>query len=192
MKKIKIIFRIFIILVLFSSFFCFVKFTGDDEIKMLHEFRTSKSITGNEWCYKDENYVYLVDCYSAVIQIFNKDGTFRIGYQIPRNGGISWVGVNDKLYVYCVRTDAIFMTDGESYCYEEGVLYNSKNEFYSENMLNGKQNCKLQGKSIHYNVQDDEKIIMLDVKKTFEYSKMSVIILAISVLGLWFTKTDVN
>lgn len=95
--------------------------------------KETPTLYGDEMCFSDDEFLYLVNTRKGNIYVFNHDGNydgvFNYTLRIPTNGGTVWAGMSDVLYVYAVRTHLLISISGEEYN-QADAYYSSPNSFY--------------------------------------------------------------
>lgn len=183
-KIIKIISSVivFCIMIFFGcKFLCFFNI---NEIQTIEPYSNVKPVDGTEKCCFIENEWYVINKTRGIIQVFDNDGSFIKGFQLPTNGGDVWAGTNEDLYVYCVRTDLLYSINSSGYT-QEKIEYANSDEFYKS--FDSKKFVNLSTKRIIDNETQE-----IQLKAPFDFSlKICLLISAICLMffflitGLW-------
>ncbi len=115
------------------SIFKILMYFSVDQSEFLELSKETPTLYGDEMCFSDDEFLYLVNTKKGNIYVFNHDGNydgeFNYTLRIPTNGGIVWAGMSDVLYVYAVRTNLLISISGEEYN-QTDAYYSSRDDFY--------------------------------------------------------------
>lgn len=136
-------------------------------------------------CYYINKYIYAISPQIGVVQIFADDGEFIKGIYLPTVGGTVWSGSNDKIYLYCVRSNTQVTIDGEEFMCEYNIYYDDLNDFYISKNINNKYMCMLKGNKVYINNGVD--MIRLNTRRNYFSVDVSVALLIICFFGLLIT-----
>ena len=103
--------------------------------------------------------IYVTDSARGLVQVFDTNGYFKAGYNLPTNGGKVWFGTKDDiLYCYCVRTDSLFELLDAEIINHQIVDYSNPESFTSDNELAHKHQIDI--KKIETFIDDDTSIVL--------------------------------
>ena len=177
---------IFIIGIVFSLFRIVQQISSQYNNKQ-SEFYQSKPVY-NAICYFYENeYFQVIDSQNAHLQIFDTKGDFVKGLSLPSNGGMIWTGsdLENKLYIYCVRSDCQIIISGDAYYVKEDISYTSDKEFIDINHIENKNLCAMNGNLVTIEDNYADKTIKLDVLIDIFSIDMCILIFIICIFGVF-------
>jgi len=155
---------LFLCMIFFSfKLFSFYKINKVDSVERFSE---SSVVYGNEICYVNGEYIYLVNTTNGTLHIFRKNGDFECGFLIPTNGGDVWVGVSDKLYVYSVRKELLIEISPKNNVSVSEIFYNNQESFYNDLNLDNKNAIPIKKNIVTLYEDNKEAKIKLDVKSS--------------------------
>lgn len=189
----RIVFGIILLCVATFCFFEIVQYLKIGAAANVQTFSKPKKLYGNEICYQSNPYFYLVDETTGTIHIFNQNGKFLNGVQLPANSGAVWIGTGNNLCAYCVRKDLLVeITDAKNIS-QKDVYFSNPEEFYNSLNLTNKSISNIKGNVVHItnNINDE---IVLEIESSSFPIKLYIILFLICMIGYLavFMKIDIK
>ena len=120
---------------------------------------------GNEKCYQNNQNLYVADDTTGTIHIFNENGAFLNGIQLPTSGGAVWSGVGNIIYAYCVREDLLVeITDAKNIS-QKDVYFSNPKEFYDSLNITDKNVIDIDGNIVHITHNNNDAVV-LDIESS--------------------------
>ena len=173
--------------IIFSLFRIMQQINSQYNNKQL-EFYQSKPVY-NAICYfYDNEYFQVIESQNARLQIFDTKGDFVKGLSLPINGGIIWTGsdLEEKVYIYCVRTKCLIIIFGDEYYVIKDVSYTNNKEFIDRNHIENKNLCAMNGNLVTIKDNYGEKTVKLDVLTDIFSIDVCILIFMICIFGVFF------
>lgn len=189
----RIVFGIILLCVAAFCFFEIVQYFKIAAVANVQTFSIPKMLYGNEICYQNNSNFYLVDETTGTIHIFNEQGDFLNGVQLPTNGGAVWSGTGNNFCAYCVRKNLLVeIVDAENIS-QKDVYFSNPEEFYNRLNLTDKSILNIKGNVVHITNKISDEIV-LEVEAISLPIKLYIILLLICMIGYLavFMKTDIK
>lgn len=161
--KAHIIIGIILLCVALFFFIQIVQYLKIGAVKNVQTFAEPKVLYGNEKCYQNNQHLYILDDTTGTIHIFNKNGKFLNGIQLPTSGGDVWSGMGNTFYAYSVRNNLLVEVFDTGNISQKNSYFSNPNDFYDSLNIFEKNGIDVDGNMVSM-TNNENTVVILDIK----------------------------
>lgn len=187
-KRFRIILSVLLLLCISFLSFKWLSFFSVGNTDVAEVFEDKQKIYGNEKCYCNDKYLYVVNEKYGIVHIFLKNGDFISRIQVPTGGGVVYSGINDSLYIYSIRESKVTEITNNQVVAEYDNSFNDIDDFFESYNIGGTIFIELTGNIVTIYEKDQTTKIKLDIDvEHFNMEMCFVLLVTCFFLFLWST-----